>query len=247
MTFRGEQLEEILGKFTTNGSIEVKPKRKKLPHEKQFIKICENLKLHLGGTNVETDIFKGLKAVIQRDFEDDFKSKRIKIFAPKCFLSKFPEVIDYEEYIKKIDELKIIQDINELKEKIERETNQDKKTRLSQKLLDDTEKMKNNKFYTEIRVLENDEVDMVKNLPSVKGERAEKKVFQALEKYFSSTNEEVVVFYSFNFMGYEKDLKPEEKDFILINLTKRYIMPLEVKTNFHPEKSLKKAVEQVKL
>ena len=246
MTFRGEKLEEILGKFTTNGPIEVKPKRRKVPHEKQFLKICENLKLHLGGTNIETDILKGLKAVIQRDFEDDFKSKRIKIFAPKFFLSKFPEVIDYEQYIKKIDELKIIQDINELKEKIEREINQDKKTRLSQKLLDDTEKMKNNKFYTEIRVLENDEVDMVKNLPSVKGERAEKKVFQALEKYFSSTNEEVVVFYSFNFMGYEKELKPEEKDFILINLTKRYIMPLEVKTNFH-EQSLKKSVKQAKL
>ena len=119
MTFREEGLEEILGKFTTNGPIEVKPKRKRIPHEKQFIKICQNLKLHLGGKNIQTDIFEGLKAVIQRDFEDDFKSKRIKIFAPKYFLSKFPEVIDYEEYIKKIDELKIIQDINELKEKLE--------------------------------------------------------------------------------------------------------------------------------
>ena len=106
MTFKGEQLEEILGKFTTNGPIEVKPKRRKVPHEKQFIKICQNLKLHLGGTNIQTDIFEGLKAVIQRDFEDDFKSKRIKIISPKCFLSKFPEVIDYEEYIKKIDTLK---------------------------------------------------------------------------------------------------------------------------------------------
>ena len=136
--------------------------------------------------------------------------------------------------------------VNELKEKIERETNQDKKSRMSQKLLDDTEKMKNNKFYTEIRVLENDEVVMVKNLSSVKGEMAEKKVFQALEKYFSLTKEEVVVFYSFNFMGYEKDLNPEEKDFILINWTKRYIMPLEVKSNFHLQ-SLKKSVKQAKL
>ena len=72
MTFREEKLEEILGKFTTNGPIEVKPKRRKVPHEKQFRKICQNLKLHLGGTNIQTDIFEGLKAVIQRDFEDDF-------------------------------------------------------------------------------------------------------------------------------------------------------------------------------
>ena len=242
MTFREEKLEEILGKFTTNGPIEVKPKRKKIPHEKQFIHICKNLKLHLGGTNIQTDIFEGLKAVIQRDFEDDFKSKRIKIISPKCFLSKFPEVIDYEEYIKKIDELKIIQDINELKEKLEREFDQGKKARLDVEM----EKMKDNKFYTEIRALDEDEVAMAKDLHNVKGEKAEKKVFQALEKYFSSTNEEVVVFYSFNFMGYEKDLKPEEKDFILINLTKRYIMPLEVKTNFGPQ-SLKKAVKQAKL
>ena len=248
MTFREEKLEEILGKFTTNGPIEVKPKRKRIPHEKQFIKICENLKLHLGGTNIETDIFEGLKAVIQRDFENDFKSKRIKIFAPKFFLSKFPEVIDYEQYIKKIDELKIIQDINELKEKLEKEFDQGKKARLDVEI----EKMKDNKFYTEIRALEKDEVAMAKDLHNVKGEKAEKKVFQAIEKYFSSTKEglkeEVVVFYSFNFMGKiaSKDLKPEEKDFILINFTKRYIMPLEVKTNFHP-KSLKKSVKQAKL
>ena len=116
---------------------------------------------------------------------------------------------------------------------------------MSQKLHDAIEKMKDNKFYTEIRALENDEVVMVKNLPSVKGERAEKKVFQALEKYFSSTNEEVVVFYSFNFMGYE-EATGYEKDFILMNFTKRYIMPLEVKTNFHLP-SLKKAVKQAKL
>ena len=248
MTFREEKLEEILGKFTTNGPIEVKPKRKKIPHEKQFIHICKNLKLHLGGTNIQTDIFEGLKAVIQRDFEDDFKSKRIKIISPKCFLSKFPEVIDYEEYIKKIDELKIIQDINELKEKLEREFDQGKKTRLDVEI----EKMKGNKFYTEIRALEKDEAAMAKDLHNVKGEKAEKKVFQAIEKYFSSTKEglkeEVVVFYSFNFMGKiaSKDLNPVEKDFILMNLTKRYIMPLEVKTSFGLQ-SLKKAVKQAKL
>ena len=43
----------------------------------------------------------------------------------------------------------------------------------------------------------------------------------------------------------EKNMKPVEKDFILINLTKRYIMPIEVKTNFHKQ-SLSKAIKQIK-
>ena len=80
----------------------------------------------------------------------------------------------------------------------------------------------------------------------VKAEKAEKKVFKAIEKYFSNINEEVVVLYSFYFMGTmgAKNLEPREKDFILVNLTKRYIMPLEVKTTYHKE-ALKKALKQV--
>ena len=71
----------------------------------------------------------------------------------------------------------------------------------------------------------------------VKAEKAEKKMFNALKKYFSNVNEEVIVLYSFNFMGSlsKTDFQPAEKDFILLNLTKRYIMPLEVKTAYHKE------------
>merc|ERR1719418_233031 len=88
---------------------------------------------------------------------------------------------------------------------------------------------------------------MVKSLQSVRGERAEKKMFKSLQKYFSKTNEEVLVLNSFDCMKSwsEKHIKPVEKDFILINLTKRYIMPIEVKTNFHKQ-SLSKAIKQIK-
>ena len=81
----------------------------------------------------------------------------------------------------------------------------------------------------------------------VKAEKAEKKMFNALKKYFSNVNEEVIVIYSFNFMGSvsKKDFQPVEKDFILLNLTKRYIMPLEIKTTYHKE-ALKKSIKQIK-
>ena len=81
----------------------------------------------------------------------------------------------------------------------------------------------------------------------VKAEKAEKKIFKAIKKYFSKVNEEVVVIYSFSFMGSvsKKDFQPAEKDFIILNLTKRYIMHLEVKTTYHQE-ALKKAFKQVK-
>jgi hypothetical protein len=48
-------------------------------------------------------------------------------------------------------------------------------------------------------------------------------MFKAIKKYFSRVDEEVVVLYSFNFMGSvePKDFQPVEKDFILLNLTKR--------------------------
>ena len=107
--------------------------------------------------------------------------------------------------------------------------------------------MRNNEFYTEMKALEEEEVGMVKSLPSVKGEKAEKKVYEAIEKYFSNSNEEFLVLYNLMFMGLltARDYLPEEKDFIIINLTKRYIMPLEVKTNFNMP-SLRKAMKQIK-
>ena len=117
---------------------------------------------------------------------------------------------------------------------------------MSQKLTENQEKMRENQFYTELRDLTEEEIQMVKSIQVVKAEKAEKKMFKAIKKYFSKVKEEVVVLYSFNFMGSieAKNFEPREKDFILFNLTKRYIMPLEVKTTYHKE-ALKKALKQV--
>ena len=107
-------------------------------------------------------------------------------------------------------------------------------------------KFRENQFYTIIRDLDEEEIKMVKSIQVVKGEKAEKKMFKAIKRYFKKVDEEVVVLYSVNFMDSvtNKNLKPVEKDFIILNLTKRYIMPLEVKTNFNKE-ALKKAVKQI--
>ena len=87
---------------------------------------------------------------------------------------------------------------------------------------------------------------MIEKLKLVKGERSEKRVYEALKRYFKKHNEEVLVLYSFKFIGEKEGVncKQREKDFILINLSKRYIMPLEVKTSLGI-KSLQSAIEQI--
>jgi len=246
--FRRERsLKEIFEDFVSKDYEPEKAKRKMIAHEPQFRKICQNLKLHLGSDTIETDVFKGIRSVSKRDFEKDLKSGRIRIFVPQTFLSKFPHVYQYNEFIEKINELKVIQDINELRSKLETENDLGKRERMSEKLAENMDKFSRNQFYTTIRDLDEEEVKMVKSIQVVKGERAEKKMFKAIQNYFSKVEEEVVVLYSVNFMGSveERNIKPVEKDFIILNLTKRYIMPLEVKMNFNIA-SLKKAVKQVK-
>ena len=157
-------LKEIFEDFIDKDFDPEKSKRKMITHEPQFRKICQNLKLHLGSDNIETNIFKGVKAVSKRDFEKELKSGNINIFVPKVFLSKFSHVYEYDAFIKKIDELKVIQDINELKVKIESERDLGKKERMCQKLQENEEKMRNNEFYKELRKLSNDEIQMVKSL-----------------------------------------------------------------------------------
>ena len=247
--FSDLKLEEIFHQFISmplEKHLEKKSVRNMDPYEKQFRKICQNLKLHLGSNVVERDILKGIESVMKRDYDKQLNSDRILLFVPAFFLSKFPEVYQYDEYIKNIGELKVILDIKELEEKLENETDLDKKERMSQRLAKEQQKFQRNRVYIDMKTLDEKEKAMVKSLQSVRGERAEKKMFKSLQKYFSKTNEEVLVLNSFDCMKSwsERNIKPVEKDFILVNLTKRYIMPLEVKANFSI-KSLEKAGKQI--
>ena len=82
--FRRENtLKEIFEEFISKDFDPEKAKRNMITHEPQFRKICQNLKLHLGSDIIETDIFKGLKAVTMRDFDKELKSGKIQIFVPR--------------------------------------------------------------------------------------------------------------------------------------------------------------------
>ena len=81
-----------------------KAKRSMITLEPQYRKICQNLNLHLGSDTFETNIFKGIRSVSKRDFEKELKSRKIQIFVPKVFLSKFSHVYKYNAFIKKINE-----------------------------------------------------------------------------------------------------------------------------------------------
>ena len=63
-----------------------------------------------------------------------------------------------------INELKLIQDINELNEKIGRENDPDKRDRMTQKLDESKAKMRSNQFYNELRDLSQEEIQMVKSI-----------------------------------------------------------------------------------
>ena len=63
-------------------------------------------------------------------------------------------------------------------------------------------------------------------MEAVTGQHAERIMFYALKKYFESTKDDVVVLHSHKFLQ-----SSNEKDFVVINLSKGYVMAIEVKTS----------------
>ena len=247
MNFRTEDsLHNIFSDFLKTPFEPKKGKKQMKPYEQKFRKICQNLKLHLGSNCIETDIFKAIKLIMKRDFQENFESNKVQIFVPKVFLTKFAHVTEYDEYIKNIEELKNINDMNELTDKIITVSDQTKKENMAKKLKEAVLAFAGNQTYTKIRKLTPHEIQRVKELPRVRGERAEKKLFKGIQNFFKDSNEEILVFYNLTFMGSkaDQDLKPTEKDFVLVNLTKRYIMPFEVKVSLNSD-AVKKAVVQI--
>ena len=142
--------------------------------------------------------------------------------------------------------MKAIKDINELPEKVSNAQNQSQRENFEKALQKAEEQFEKNEIYKELRSLNDQEIKIVEDLPKVKGERAEKNLFCSLKKYFQESNEEAMVFYSFEFMGLrnQKNMDVSEKDFIIVNFTNKYIMPLEAKTNF-TNVTLKSAIKQI--
>ena len=167
-------------------------------------KICQNVLVHMGNNHFESDINKAIKTVMRRDWPHLSKEKIGQIFVPKIFLSKYPEIIDYEAFLEKVKKIK------ESPKKSQNET------------------------------------ELLKKVDLIKGEKTEKKVYKAIKNLFARLNEDVLVIHGLKCMQLkdQDEIEYEEKDFLIINLTKRYVMSLEVKSSLS-KNSLKSAKKQV--
>ena len=186
-------------------------------------KVCENFELILGGGQVIDDVIKAVESVGNRDYPQLNLEKIPTIFVPNIFLTKHSEVFDYNIYIKELQTLK--ESIDEIEA---RKLKKDQRTRdLTEEELDQVKQLKK-----------------VDNLKHIIGEHAEKQVYNFLKACIE--DEEAVVISSFKIMTL-KDLddiaEDFEKDFVILNLTRRFIMSLEVKANCN-EDSLRSAKNQ---
>ena len=68
-------------------------------------KIQQNLAVHLGNDHYESEIKKAIKLVMKRDWNFGETGKIGQITVPKYFLSKYPEVLDFEKFIEKVREI----------------------------------------------------------------------------------------------------------------------------------------------
>ena len=75
---REHSLEQIFNEFINQRYDPTKPRKQMITHEAQFRKIVQNLQLHLGSKTIETNIFKGIESVMQRDYKKELKSEKIQ-------------------------------------------------------------------------------------------------------------------------------------------------------------------------
>ena len=190
-------------------------------------KVLQNFELILGGGQVIDDVMKAVESIGDRDYpqlnHESNHEKVPAIFTPNIFLTQHPEAFDYKICIQELQKLK--ETINETKA---RELKKDQRSRsLTKEELDLVEKLKK-----------------VDNLKHIIGEQAEKKVYNFLKECI--LDEECVVINNLKIMTL-KDLddiaEDFEKDFVILNLTRRFIMSLEVKANCN-EDSLRSAKKQ---
>ena len=80
------------------------------------------------------------------------------------------------------------------------------------------------------------------------GELPELNLYKSLKKYFEDRNESIVVFFGHDVLKFDMTADTNnkaEKDCILLNLTKNYVMMIEVKKSFGKGDSVNKAMLQI--
>ena len=80
-----------------------------------------------------------------------------------------------------------------------------------------------------------------------RGELPEKDLYHALQEYYESRDETVAVFHGIDILKLDLNKIPKvnEKDFVIINASYRYIMVIEVKNTLGPGDSIETSVRQL--
>ena len=232
-----------------------------------FQKICQNFQFFLGGDYEVKDIREAVLTVGKRDYPELDSEIIPTIFVPKLFLPQHPEAVHIEKYIKKlkeekeklensidIDEARELKSIEKLNKRLESMSEV-----IGFQIFSDTEQelLRNHNIPLRIGVeLNTEQLKKIETLTEVDkidgkitkliGERAEKKVYELLRECIK--DEETVVIHNFKIMtlqDLDQIAEDHEKDFVIFNLKKRFIMSLEVKSSCN-ESSLKSARKQIK-
>ena len=79
-----------------------------------------------------------------------------------------------------------------------------------------------------------------------RGELPERKLYDALQSYFDSKNERVAIFHGIDILKMNLDrFKVNEKDFVILNATRRSIIVIEVKQTLGAGDSIQKSIHQL--
>ena len=79
-----------------------------------------------------------------------------------------------------------------------------------------------------------------------RGELSEQNLYVALQAYFKGNNENVAVFHGIDILKINLDrFKVKEKDFVIINATRRCILVIEVKRTLGAGDSIEKSIQQL--
>ena len=237
----GVPLHKLFQEFETMPFDPKKARKDMKTYEPIFQHICQNLKNHTENDDV-TDIFTKAKSLIEKEFNQNILAGNIKIFVRKPFCKQLPQAMAHDNYIESVEKLKALNDINELSLKLQNETY--RREKMTKKLMKTKKFIEENKI--KLRPLSRKEIQLVKDLPRVKNEKAKMKLFHSIRKYFQHHTDQVLVLMDFKFVGPKasKHKKPFEVDCLLVNLTKKYIMPIVAKTTMN-HKSLEKGLKQL--
>ena len=79
-----------------------------------------------------------------------------------------------------------------------------------------------------------------------RGEPPEKELYNSLRAYFKSRNESVAVFHGIDILKMNLErFKVNEKDFVILNATRKCILVIEVKQTLGAGESIEKSIKQL--